>query len=106
LSGNAELVIFRIVQECLNNFIKHACGNLFSVCLHYAPDQLTLNISDNGKGFDTCTKMQGAGLINIRKRAAMLKGSCQISSSNTGTSIIINIPINENTDQAQNNTGR
>ncbi|MBL0357975.1 MAG: hypothetical protein IPP72_14335 [Chitinophagaceae bacterium] len=105
LSGNAELVIFRIVQECLNNFLKHADGNYISIGLNYTNDRLILDINDNGKGFDIDKQVNGAGLINIRKRAVLLKGDCKINSCNKGTSIIINIPINENTEQAKANIG-
>ncbi len=97
LNGNTEIVIFRIVQECINNFIKHAGGNCITVCLNYSWNQLALEIADNGKGFNPGIASNGSGLININKRAAMLNGTCSISSNEKGTNITINIPINENT---------
>jgi hypothetical protein len=106
LTGNAELVIFRILQECINNFIKHANGTAISIGLHYSVATLSLEITDNGKGFDKGQKAEGTGLINIRKRTTMLKGHYNIKSSNKGTSITINIPIDENTDKTQPDSGR
>ncbi|MES2850907.1 MAG: ATP-binding protein [Bacteroidota bacterium] len=105
-NGNTEIVIFRIVQECINNFIKHAAGKTINIGLDYSNEELSLMITDNGQGFDTNKQATGAGLINIKKRAAILNGSCRIHSSIKGTNITINIPINENTIQANNYTGR
>ncbi|HPH91996.1 MAG TPA: hypothetical protein PLZ68_14345, partial [Ferruginibacter sp.] len=61
---------------------------------------------DNGQGFETNSTPNGSGLINIKKRAAMLNGVCIIESSGTGTTITIKIPINENTRQAIPYSGR
>jgi len=106
LNANTEIVIFRIVQECINNFLKHANGTCESIQLHYATDELELVIKDNGQGFETNSSPHGSGLINIKKRAAMLNGVCIIESSGNGTAITIKIPINENTRQAIPYTGR
>lgn len=106
LSGNTELVIFRIVQEGINNFLKHACGNSLSITLHYSNEALELYIVDNGRGFDAGSRKEGAGIININKRAMMLNGHCDIQSTSGGTCITIKIPINENNKQAKPDIGR
>lgn len=105
LTGNAELVIFRIVQECINNFIKHAEGTSLSISLNYTAHQLVLNVNDNGKGFDTKLKSPGAGLSNILKRTTVLKGVCNILSTEKGSCITINIPIKENAEKTKPGTG-
>lgn len=105
LNANTEVVIFRIVQECINNFLKHANGSCESIHLQYTADELELTIKDDGQGFELNAVGTGAGLINIKKRAAMLNGACLIESSNAGTTINIKIPINENTRQANPYTG-
>lgn len=105
-NANTEIVIFRIVQECINNFLKHANSSSIAVHLHYHPDELVLTVQDNGKGFDVKKHPQGAGLINIQKRALMLHGGSHIESGSSGTIITINIPINENTKQTNPGTGR
>jgi signal transduction histidine kinase len=105
LSGNAELVIFRIVQECINNFIKHAAGNSISIVLCFMDAALRLEVNDNGKGFDVTNARQGTGLVNINKRIAILKGNYNIDSSSKGTFININIPINESTQHTKPHIG-
>jgi len=106
LNANTEIIIFRIVQECINNFLKHANGRCESIHLHYTTEELELIIKDDGKGFEANSTSHGAGLINIKKRTAMLNGVCMIESSGIGTTITIKIPINENTKQAIPYTGR
>lgn len=105
LSGNAELVIFRIVQESINNFLKHANGYKITITLEYTNEHLLLDIQDDGKGFDVNNAATGSGLGNIRKRAAMLHSDCVIKSDMKGTLIKIKIPINENTEQENPDIG-
>ncbi len=98
MAANTELVLFRIVQEVINNIIKHAQATVIDIHLHYNTVLLTLAVTDNGKGFTIDATQPGTGLQNIKKRAAMLQGSLNITSAtNTGTQIKIEIPINENT---------
>ena len=51
LDANKELVLFRIVQEALNNIVKHALASIIEIHLHYETENLNLDITDNGKGF-------------------------------------------------------
>jgi len=106
LSGNAELVIFRIMQECINNFIKHAGGSTISIHLNYSADKLLLQVKDDGKGFDTTAFAAGSGINNMRKRAAILGGQCDFTSGKNGTTINIKIPINENSSKEKTGIGR
>ena len=71
-----ELVVFRIVQELLNNIVKHAEANVVNIKMNYLPDKLMITVEDNGKGFDTSDKekFDGIGLKNIRTRVEYLKG--------------------------------
>ena len=97
LEANKELLLFRIAQEALNNIIKHAGANAIVIRLHYHQNRLNFEVSDNGCGFVTnqINKEQSAGLINMAKRARMLQGNCSvISFPNTGTTIKIDIPLN------------
>ena len=97
LNANTELVLFRIVQEAINNIIKHARATIIDIHLHYAEAWLTMEINDNGKGFNSAENQYGTGLQNINKRATMLKGKFEISSIiNTGTKFKIEIPLYEN----------
>lgn len=96
MNANTELVMFRIVQEALNNIVKHAKASAINILLHYNAALLTMEIQDNGIGFHTDKPQFGTGLQNIKKRAAILKGYLKISSASTGTQIKIEIPLNEN----------
>ena len=91
-----DLVIFRILQEVLNNIIKHARATEISIRLYYLKDEWQLTVKDNGVGFnlaDIPAQQRGAGLHNIQKRAAIIGGSCMVESvPGSGTGINIYIP--------------
>jgi two-component system, NarL family, sensor kinase len=91
-----ELIIFRIIQESLNNIMKHSEASGINIHLHYNATHLRLTIKDNGKGFVKDEKKDGSGLINIRRRTSLLEGDFSITSSKEGTQLIITIPINQN----------
>jgi len=97
LNANKELVLFRIVQEALNNIVKHAAATIIDIQLHYEVENLTLVITDNGKGFvQQQGRDPGTGLTNMSKRANTLNGKCEIiSSPGTGTRIKVEIPLND-----------
>ena len=96
LEANKELVLFRIVQEALNNIVKHASATNIDLKLHYETEKLTLIIKDNGNGFLIQNVQQGTGLINMKKRAFTLNGRFDVESSQgTGTKLIIEIPLND-----------
>lgn len=96
LSTETELVLFRIVQEVLNNIIKHANASVIDINLHYGNALLTMQIKDNGQGFCNNEIHSGTGLRNIKKRTDILQGHFGIDSSiNVGTHITIEIPLHE-----------
>lgn len=91
-----ELLLFRIVQEAINNIIKHAEATAINLHLHYNTAMLRMEITDNGKGFTADRTNFGTGLQNIKKRAALLKGSFNINTlAGTGTELRVDIPLNE-----------
>lgn len=97
LDAHTELVLFRIVQEALNNIVKHSLATQIDINLNFASNALILQIQDNGTGFSREEHSDhGIGLKNMSKRAKMLGGECSIATgSGQGTIIIIKIPINE-----------
>lgn len=96
LDNNTELVLFRIVQEVLNNIVKHAAASAITMHLHYDEVYLSIEINDNGRGFDLNKKTPGTGLQNIHKRTLLLNGKLEINSfENTGTEVKIKIPLHE-----------
>jgi two-component system NarL family sensor kinase len=99
LDAQKELIIFRIIQESLNNVIKHAHATQVGIELYYDQNQIDLTIHDNGKGFSRETiefnpeKKGKAGLNNMRTRAKMFNGNLTIDSlPQTGTNIFVTIP--------------
>lgn len=89
--------IYRIYQEALNNAIKHSGATLVNVVLRTKGNLLSLEIKDNGKGFDPDRpgkKGTGLGLHTMRERVELLRGSLRIKSSDKmGTSIYIEVPV-------------
>lgn len=94
LPDDIELVIFRIIQECLNNTIKHSGAKSACIKLDYQEKTLLVKVSDNGQGFVEKKKKErsGSGLLNIESRTKMINGSCEIISNESGTEISITIP--------------
>ena len=98
LDSQKELVLFRIIQEALNNIMKHSFASKILTNLHYDEQFLLLKISDDGKGFasDSISE-KGTGIANMKRRADLLKGIFTIDSKpDCGTSIKIKIPLYEN----------
>ncbi len=86
-----EMVLFRIVQEALNNCIKYSKAKNISVALNYDKEKFLLHITDDGIGFDMHAKT-GIGLKSMQNRAALIGGEFSIqSSAANGTSIIITL---------------
>jgi signal transduction histidine kinase len=95
-----ELIIYRIFQEIIQNAIKHASANKFSVTLHYQKDHLNILFEDDGVGFDVNKIKFPNGLNNIRDRAFSMNSNMEIHSKpGLGTRITLKIPYNE---QSQN----
>ena len=90
MEQNTEIVIYRIVQELLNNVIKHAEAKNVLIQLSREKDRFTLTVEDDGKGFIVNEKKYGAGLENIKARAGYLNGNIEIlSKPGEGTSVNI-----------------
>jgi signal transduction histidine kinase len=89
---DTQLVIYRIIQELINNVLKHSHAHKCLVQLVYA-DVLTITVEDDGVGFEQ-HKNKGAGLINIRQRVEFLKGTIDWNSNvGEGTSVLVEIPL-------------
>jgi PAS domain S-box-containing protein len=80
LSEKIQMTILRIVQEQLNNILKHAKGTQAVICLKRQENQIILLISDNGRGCDVQKQNNGVGLINIRSRVELFHGTVDILS--------------------------
>jgi hypothetical protein len=92
-----KLILFRIVQESLQNIIRHARASEVIVRVTTGIDYLSITVRDDGIGFDPAAKTRsgaGLGLQNIINRTELLKGSASITSApGAGTAITIGIPL-------------
>ena len=98
LTPERELAVYRIVQEALNNVIKHARAQRAEVKLCFTAE-LSVTISDDGRGFsvpdrvETLTELGHFGLIGLRERAELIGGQLTITSSPRGTTIDLRLPL-------------
>ena len=94
-----EIILFRLCQEVLNNIVKYAKATTVTVSVVYSPNEMLLEIADNGVGFDLglaeqqSAEKESTGLLNIRKRALLINADFSISSEpGKGTIARIKIP--------------
>ena len=98
LDGPTEIIVYRIIQELLNNVVKHAKATEVLVQVMRHGNNLNITIEDNGTGFpsDTVDSKNGAGLVNVQARVDYLKGTLDIQSiAGKGTSIHIDCTISD-----------
>ncbi|MES3016382.1 MAG: tetratricopeptide repeat protein [Bacteroidota bacterium] len=96
LDQNTEAVLYRVIQESVNNVIKHASASSLDIQLSKDEDGINAMIEDNGKGFLTRTSdaSSGMGLKNMISRVTYLRGSVDVSSEpGKGTLVAIHIPL-------------
>lgn len=106
LTPQVSLTLFRILQEGLGNAVKHSEVALFEVRLEMAAVDLQLTIRDSGVGFDPSIAMhsQGLGLISMRERVNLVKGTLSIESKpGGGTQIQVRVPIGAQADAREKN---
>jgi two-component system NarL family sensor kinase len=95
LDNNTEIVLYRIIQEAVNNVIKHSGASKLYIQLNRDNEGITATIEDNGTGFDVNdkNKFNGIGLKNIAGRVEFLKGSVEFDSApGRGTVVSVWIP--------------
>jgi PAS domain S-box-containing protein len=81
LTEGHRLALYRIVQEQLNNIVKHAHATTVQIELYTSKAKAVLRIRDNGRGFDTAARPKGIGLSNIASRASFYNGSMEVLSA-------------------------
>jgi ligand-binding sensor domain-containing protein/signal transduction histidine kinase len=103
LSKEAQINLYRIVQESLNNIVKHAQASAAKITLKQEAGVLRLLIEDNGKGFDAAAlaeRTRGLGLTGIAERARVLGGRSEIHSvPGQGTTIRLEMQLKEPADE-------
>lgn len=94
LEKDQKLVLIRVIQECLNNVIKHAHPDKITILVSKNSTSRKIEISDDGKGFDTSQKSQGSGMSNLKKRMETIGGKFFLTSEvGKGTHITLELPF-------------
>jgi signal transduction histidine kinase len=113
LPKEAELAMFRMVQECLTNILRHAESEVAEIRITRASEKVTLEIQDYGKGISEGSLARinegitGVGIHGMRDRVRHLKGEMNVhSSQGSGTTISIALPINDFKPPVMNGTVR
>jgi signal transduction histidine kinase len=110
IDPKVEIAIYRIVQESFNNISKYAEATEVSLDLYRKESQVFVRVKDNGKGFDPDAVIKskkaggGFGLMNMKERAELIGGKVEIvSSSGTGTELLLEINLDFFTNSNGNN---
>jgi signal transduction histidine kinase len=94
LGAELEVTIYRMVQEGLNNAVKHASAESIELTVLEEGDRITVRIRDDGSGFDPDAVNGGFGLVGMRERVSLLDGSLRIESApGKGTEITADLPV-------------
>jgi signal transduction histidine kinase/ligand-binding sensor domain-containing protein len=94
LPGQTEINFYRIVQECVNNILRHSLATQASIRIKHSAERLELAVGDNGRGFTPGDAHQGFGLAGIRERTQLLAGKLDLQSiPGQGTRVTIVIDL-------------
>ena len=100
---DTEIMLYRIIQEAVNNSLKHAEPEEITVRFEYSEPKLRVSVADDGKGFDVESVMAastGLGLRSIHERVALIGGKIELSSSpGKGTRVSVEVEIPRNPDK-------
>lgn len=89
-----ELIIFRIIQEQIQNILKQAAVQQANIILEKNKSKLHLSVEDDGKGFDLDNTKKGIGLTNIINRAEYFGGNVAINTSlGNGCKMVVTLPL-------------
>lgn len=104
LTPEARIAVFRVVQEALSNVERHARAETVLVGCDVGPRELTIEVEDDGIGFDPEEMRQpresgqGLGLLGMRERLALLGGTCVVESQpGNGTRVVVRVPLGPKT---------
>ncbi len=90
IRNDAKLILYRIIQELIQNALKHSQAKDMYLQIIEHSDSIQITFEDNGIGFDTSEVSKGLGIVNIESRVQSLHGECSIQSiANKGTSVFL-----------------
>ena len=94
LSPDVELVIYRVAQEGLTNTVRHSGAREVTVSLRADAEEVTLVVTDDGKGLPTELPRDSSGIAGMRERALLIGGMLSLASvPGQGTEVRLTIPI-------------
>ncbi len=94
LSGEEERVIYRLIQEALNNVLKHASARSAKVSARLVGKEVVILVEDDGSGFEPESVVRGRGLVGMQERIELLGGALELrSASQGGTRISARVPV-------------
>lgn len=93
LDRGTEVVLLRCAQEALANIRKHASATTATVTARGVNGEVELCVSDNGVGFEADAETSGFGLAGMRDRVALVNGMLVVESTDTGTTLIVRVPV-------------
>jgi hypothetical protein len=95
IENTKQLSIFRILQEILQNIIKHSEATEVRISINQQTDKIVLSVTDNGRGFNGLETTEGLGIKNMEQRAEQLDGTLEfLSAKPSGTSVVLTTPVN------------
>jgi signal transduction histidine kinase len=97
LAADIEISIFRIVQECLTNILKHADAKSVAISITHSPGGIALQVADDGRGLRDGYSF-GVGLRGMEERVRQLHGAFTITSSSRGTTVAVSMPATQTRD--------
>ena len=94
LRSDEQIILFRIVQEAIQNAVKHAYPTHMRIAVGQEGKKYFITVSDDGRGFDTATVTHSMGLANMQHRTKLLMGTILFNSiPGTGTTVSIRLPV-------------
>ena len=110
LAPQVEITLFRVIQEAVNNIVRHAYAKNVLISLHFKKKSIGVCIRDDGEGFDveeaisSKDRPRGLGLLGMKERVELVNGELKIQSQpgGGGTTLTIEIPLNEEDSNGKN----
>ncbi len=95
MQAEAQVMLFRIVQEALQNSIKHANANNITIRTLFGDEHITVTVDDDGVGIKTDEKSNGVGIMNMQHRTKLLGGTIAWNTLLQGTQVLITLPVEQ-----------
>jgi signal transduction histidine kinase len=96
LEADKQIILFRIIQEAIQNAIKHSSAKNIYISITQHDNVLATTVKDDGSGFSMENMSDGVGIINMKHRAKLLGGTVEWLSSDEGSTVNITLPVKQN----------